>query len=244
MTRFEEERKSQPEMKLTIVVTVFNEKNTIVEAIEGAKKVDIEKEIIVVDNCSTDGTREILRGLNDNSIKIVYQPRNYGYGMSIIRGMNLARGEFMYVHNSDLEYDLGCVYTLLDLAEKENLDAVFGSRLYNRKGEGRFKILKERPFYLGTMITTKLANIFYGKDFTDIIGSRLYRTSSLKKINPYLPSIGCFDFEVVSKLCKYGFKVKEIPVKYSPRALGKKIKVYDIVPAVLTMLKIKFLNLS
>jgi glycosyltransferase involved in cell wall biosynthesis len=228
-------------MKLTIVITVFNEKNTIVRAIEEAKNIAIEKEIIVVDNFSTDGTREILRGLNDDSIKIVYQSRNYGYGMSIITGMNLSRGEFVYVHNSDLEYDLNCVYAMLDLAEKDKLDAVFGSRLYNRIKEGRFKILRERPFYLGTMVTTKLANIFYGKNFTDIIGSKFYRTASLRKINPQLASIGSFDFEVVSKLCKYSFKVKETPVKYSPRALGKKIRVYDIVPAVLTMLKIKFL---
>ncbi len=228
-------------MKLTIVVTVFNEKNTILKAIEAAKKIEIEKEIIVIDNCSTDGTREILRNLKDNSIKIVYQSRNYGYGMSVITGMNLAKGEFMFVHNSDLEYDSECVYAMLDLAEKENLDAVFGSRLYNKIDEGKFMILKERPFYLGTMITTKLTNILYGKDFTDIIGNRFYRTSSLRKINPQLPSIG-FDFEVVSKLCKYRFKIKEIPVKYSPRTFGKKIKAYDIVPALLTMLKIKFSN--
>lgn len=229
-------------MKLTIVITVFNEKNTIIEAIALAKKIEIEKEIIVVDNYSTDGTREILRDLNDNTLKIVYQSQNYGYGMSIITGMNLASGEFIYVHNSDLEYDLSCVYTMLELAERDSLDAVFGSRLYHRKGESKFKILKERPFYLGTMITTKLANIFYTKDFTDIIGSKFYRTSSLKKVNPRLRDIGYFDFEVVSKLFKYGFNVKEVPVKYSPRVIGKKIRVYDILPAVFTMFRIKLLN--
>lgn len=226
-------------MKLTVVITVFNEKETILRAIDEAKKIALDKEIIIVDNCSTDGTRQILRDLNDNSLKVVYQSRNYGYGTSIITGMNLARGEFIYVHNSDLEYDLSCVYAMLDLAEKNNLDAVFGSRLYNRMQEGNIKILKERPFYLGTMITTKLTNIFYGKDFTDIIGSKFYRTASLKRLAPHLPSIGRFDFEVVSKLCKYGFKVDEVPVRYSPRALGKKIRVYDIVPAILTMFKIK-----
>ena len=147
--------------------------------------------------------------------------------------MNLAKGEFMFVHNSDLEYDPECVHTMLALAEKDSLDAVFGSRLYNKVNESKFKILKERPFYLGTIIATKLTNILYAKNFTDIIGNRFYRTSALRKVNPQVSGIA-FDFEVASKLCKYKFKVKEVPVKYFPRTVGKKIKFYDIVPAVLT----------
>ena len=226
-------------MKLTIVVTVFNERNTILKAIEEARKIEIEKEIIVVDNCSTDGTREALRNLNDNSIKIVYQSRNYGYGMSVITGMNLANGEFLFVHNSDLEYDPACVYEMLNLAQRDNLDAIFGSRLANRKHQSILRILRERPFYLGSIIATSLTNIFYAKHFTDVIGNRFYRTSALRNINPSEAGIG-FDFEVVSKLCKYGLRVSEIPVKYSPRTKGKKIKIYDIIPAVLTMFKIKF----
>jgi glycosyltransferase involved in cell wall biosynthesis len=225
-------------MKLTVVVTVYNEKNTIARAIEEAKKIQLDKEIIVIDNCSTDGTREILRGLNDNTIKVVYQSKNYGYGVSVLTGMNLAQGEYLFIHNSDLEYDPVCVYEMLDSAEKENLDAVFGSRLLNRRDESVFKILKERPFYLGTIITTFLVNLFYGRNFADIIGNRLYRTASLKKINSREPAIG-FDFEVVSKLCKFGFKIKEMSVKYSPRKKGKKVKVYDIFPAILTILKIR-----
>jgi len=226
-------------MKLTVIVTVYNEKDTIIRAIEEARNIQVDKEIIVIDNCSTDGTREILRGLNDSAIKIVYQSMNYGYGMSVITGMNLAQGEYLFVHNSDLEYDPACIYEMLESAEKENLDVIFGSRLLSRRNESIFKILKGRPFFLGTIITTTLTNLFYGKNFTDIIGNRLYRTSSLKKVNPQNHGIG-FDFEVVSKLCKYGFKIKEMPVKYSPRTKGKKVKVYDIIPAILTMLRIKF----
>ncbi len=226
-------------MKLTVVVTVYNEKDTIVRAIEEAKKIQLDKEIIVIDNCSTDGTREILRGLNDSAIKVVYQSMNYGYGTSVLTGMNLAQGKYLFIHNSDLEYDPVCVYEMLDAAEKENLDVVFGSRLISRRNESIFKILKERPFYLGTIITTFLINLFYGRHFADIIGNRLYRTASLKKLDPQEAAIG-FDFEVVSKLCKYGYKIKEMPVRYSPRTKGKKVKIYDIVPAILTILKIRF----
>jgi dolichol-phosphate mannosyltransferase len=226
-------------MKLTIIVTVFNEKNTILKAIEEAKKIKIENEIIVVDNCSTDGTRELLKSLPDDTLKIIYQPSNRGYGTSVVTGMNLARGEYLFIHNSDLEYDPDCVYDMVRCAESEALDVVFGSRLLSRKDVSVFKILRERPFYLGTIITTALINLFYGRNFKDIIGNRLYRTSSLKKVNPQIPGIG-FDFEVVSKLCKYGFKIKELPVKYSPRVKGKKVKMHDIIPAVLTILKIRF----
>lgn len=232
-------------MKLTIIVTCFNEKATILKAIEEAKNLNIEKEIIVIDNCSTDGTREILKALNDDSIRIVFQPQNYGYGRSVKTGVSLAKGEFAYVQYSDLEYDIGSVYKMLALIEKENLDAIFGSRLYNIKKNiiSVSMLIKERPYYLGTLITTFLINLFYGRRFTDIIGTRLYRTSSFKKIDIGASGMS-FDFEVVSKLCKKGFSIKEMPVSYKARSAreGKKVKAMDIIPALAAILRIKFLG--
>lgn len=230
-------------MKLTVIVTVFNEKNTIIKAIEEAKSLNIDKEIIVIDNYSNDGSLEILKGLKDDSIKIIFQPQNYGYGQSVRTGFSIAKGEFLYVHYSDLEYNITSVYNMLDLIEKENLDVVFGSRLYNFKKtiHSVFLLIRERPYYLGTLITTFLINLFYKKRFTDIIGTKLYRVSSFKKID--IKSRGMsFDFEVVSKLCKNKFKIKELPVPYKPRGnrLGKKVKATDIIPAIIAILKIKF----
>jgi len=230
-------------MKLTVVVTVYNEKDTILRAVQDAQAIKADKEVIVVDNCSTDGTREILQNLNDDSIKVVYQPENYGYGCSVITGMKMAQGEYLFVHNSDLEYNPDCVYQMLEMAEKDELDAVFGSRLLAQKDESKLKVLRNRPFYLGTLITTTLTNIFYKRHFTDIIGNRFYRTATMKKIDPQIMGIG-FDFEVVSKLCKVNSKIGEIAVEYSPRTKGKKIKVTDIIPAVLTMFKVKFGNIK
>jgi len=230
-------------MKLTIIVTCFNEKITILKAIEEAKNLNIEKEIVVIDNCSTDGTREILKALNDNSIKIVFQPQNYGYGRSVKTGISLAKGEFAYVQYSDLEYDIGSVHGMLNLAEKDNLDAVFGSRLYGIKKNliSVYRLVKKRPYYLGTLATTFLINLFYGRRFTDIIGTRLYRTSSFKKIDIKANGMS-FDFEVVSKLCKKGFSIKETPVSYKARSAreGKKVKAMDIIPALAAIIRIKF----
>jgi glycosyltransferase involved in cell wall biosynthesis len=230
-------------MKLTVIVTVFNEKNTIIEAIKEARGLNIDKEVIVIDNCSDDGTAEILKSIKDDSIKIVFQPQNYGYGQSVKTGLSIAKGEFIYVHYSDLEYDITSVYDMLDLIEKENLDIIFGSRLYNFKKNvhSMFLLVKERPYYLGTLITTFLINLFYKRRFTDIIGTKLYRVSSFAKID--IKSRGMsFDFEVVSKFCKNRFKMKELPVTYRPRSNrhGKKIKATDIIPAIITILRVKF----
>jgi len=228
-------------MTLTIVVTVYNEVETILESIKQVQELDIDKHIIVVDNCSTDGTAELLRGLTDPSIEIIYQPRNYGFGTSVAKGIGLAKTKYVYIHYTDLEYDPTCVYKMIEMAEQDDLDAVFGSRLFHRRNESRFKIIRERPFYLGTIITTFLTNILYRKNFTDIIGAKFYKASAFREINPQILTGLGFDFEVVSKLCKYGYRIKETPVLYTARTKGKKkVKAYHILPAVAAMLKVKF----
>ena len=117
-------------MKLTILIGCFNEKLTILKAIEQAKAINIDKEIIVIDNCSTDGTREILESLkNDKALKIVLQPKNFGAGHTGIMGMRLAQGDYFYGPGADLEYKMDDVYKMLEEIEKDNLDVVFGSRL-------------------------------------------------------------------------------------------------------------------
>ena len=227
-------------MKLSIIVTCFNEKNTILKAIDEARKLSFKKEIIIVDNCSTDGSRELLQNLKDDNIRIIFQPKNYGYGQSVKTGASLSSGDYIYVHYSDLEYDIECAKRMMDIAETKNLDVVFGSRLFDNK-KSVAALIRERPYYLGTIATTFLINFLYGKKFTDIIGTRLYRTSSFKKLN--IKSVGMdFDFEVVSRVCKAGLSLEEVPVSYKPRSSreGKKIKPLDIVPAILTIFKVKF----
>lgn len=229
-------------MKLSIIVTVFNERNTIAQAVAEAKAVNVEKEIIIIDNCSTDGTKEILSNLHDRSTRIIYQSKNLGFGASVKKGAELANGDFLYVQYADLEYDIQCVYQMLDLAEKQQLDAVLGSRLYGLDWRLRSltHILRNRPFYLGTILTTLMINKFYNKHFTDIIGTRFYRTNTFRKLR--LASNGIsFDFEVISRMCKTRCKINEVPVTYKARGAkqGKKVKAIDIVPAVVTILKLR-----
>jgi glycosyltransferase involved in cell wall biosynthesis len=229
-------------MKLTIFIACFNERPTILKTIEEAKQINIDKEIIVIDNCSADGTREILEGLkNDKALKIILHPKNMGSGYSARECIQLAQGYYFYGPGADLEYKMDDVYKMMEKIEKEKLDAVFGSRLADRRGLSVWALIKERPYWLGSIITTFLINLFYHRNFTDIIATKLTRTDILKGLDMQADNQG-FEFELVSKLCKRGYKIGEIPVWYKPRTHkeGKTIRVTDIIPALFAIFKIKF----
>ena len=121
-------------MKLTIIIVCFNEKATISKAIEEAKQITSDKEIIVIDNCSTDGTREILKTFeNDSELKIIVHDKNMGVGYSACEGIRFARGDYFYLLGADLEYKMIDVYKMIEKIEAEKLDGVFGSRLLGKK---------------------------------------------------------------------------------------------------------------
>ncbi len=228
-------------MKLTIIIGCFNEKPTILKAIEEAKVLKIDKEIIVIDNCSTDGTMEILMNLqNDKELKIILHPKNFGAGYSACEGIQLAKGKYFYGPGADLEYKMEDVLKMIDKMENEGLDVVFGSRLLNKADVPRFKLIKERPFWLGTIIATFLINLLYRKNFTDIIATKLIKTDILKKLG-CKASNQAFEFELVSRLCKKKYKIGEVPVWYKPRTHkeGKTIRAVDMIPALLSIFRVK-----
>ncbi len=217
---------------------------TILRVIEQAKAINIDKEIIVIDNCSTDGTKEILEGLkNDKGLKIVLHSKNMGAGYSACEGIDLAQGEYFYSPCADLEYKMEDVYKMMEKMEGEKLDIVFGSRLLDRKDISKWDLIKERPYWLGTIIATFLINLLYRKNLTDIIATKLIKTDILKEL-------GCkadnqaFEFELVSCLCKNDCKIGEVPVWYKPRTRkeGKTIRAIDMIPALLAIFKVKILG--
>lgn len=229
-------------MKLTVFIACFNEKSTILKTIQLAKQLNIDKEIMVIDNCSTDGTREILKGLeNDKTLRIILHSRNMGSGYSACECVKLAQGDYLYGPGADLEYKMDDVYKMIDKIEKEDLDAVFGSRLSDRKNVSKAALIKERPYWLGSIIATFLINLFYCREFTDIIATKLMKINLLKGLNLEAHN-QAFEFELVSKLCKKGYKIGEVPVWYKPRTHkeGKTMRAIDMVPAILAILKVKF----
>ena len=133
---------------------------------------------------------------------------------------------------------------MIDLIEKDNLDAVFGSRIKTLlKEKSKWKLIIERPAYLASFIVTYLINRWYGYRFTDGIGAELYRKTSIMKIPIDTYGTG-FKFEHVSKMCKNKMKIGEINVDYKPREINKnkKIKPYNIVNALIAMFTVRFFD--
>lgn len=229
-------------MKLSIVVIVYNEYKTIKKAIDNVRSLNISKEIIVIDNNSTDGTVEVLKKLNYSDIQIIYQEKNYGVGKSYETGFNLAKGEYIFIQHADFEYDYKICLDMLRLSEEENLDAVFGSRIKNiLKIKTNWDIIIERPAYLASYISTYLINKWYEYNFTDVIGAEFYKTSIIKNI-PISTYHSGFKFEHVSRMCKKGLIIDEINVRYKPRenSSEKKIKAYNMLNAFWAMFKVRY----
>jgi len=226
-------------IKLTFVVLVWNEVKTIKQAIQDVKNIKYpKKEIIVIDNASTDGTKEILKKIKN--IKIIFRKKNLGAGQSIITGIKEAKGEYIFTQFSDLEYDHLRSIDMMNYAIKNDLDIVFGSRLKNKKV---LSLIYKKPSYLATILTTYLINIFYKKKFTDIIGAKLYKRKSVQEIPSNSFHTG-FDFEFISRACKKNLKIGEISIKYKPRlnSKDKKIRFYHIFCALYEIFKVKIFN--
>ncbi|MEA3493977.1 MAG: glycosyltransferase family 2 protein [Candidatus Margulisiibacteriota bacterium] len=230
-------------MKLTVIATVFNEVKTVCQAIKDIEKIKVpEKEVIIIDNCSTDGSRKLLEELEANDFKeykYIYNDKNLKCGNFII-GRDMANGEYIYLHHTDLEYDPGAAMEMLAVAEQGSYDVILGSRLKDNK-DSMWSIMRKRPEYLATIISTALVNKWYGKKFTDIIGTRLYRTSTIRKVPTGTTGYG-FEFGFVTRMCKLGLKIAEIAVPYKPRVCkrDKKVKPYHMLNALFEMFKARY----
>ncbi len=233
-------------MCITFLIPVFNEAKTVRKAIKETIELNISnKEIIIIDNGSTDGTQDIIKEFsNSENIKIILQTKNLGFGNSIREGFIQSSKEFIYLQFGDLEYEIKTSIEMLKITQERNLDAMFGSRLKNINNF--FLLLKttlKNPAYLATLICTFLINFFYKKNFTDIIGAKLYRKETVKNLLPKTSGQG-FDFELVSILCKKNLKIDEVFISYKPREnfADKKIKFYHMFNAIYGILKIKFFS--
>ena len=233
--------------KISFIIPVYNEIKTVNQAITQIVDLNYDnKEIIIIDNGSSDGSVEIINFFSflDN-VKIILKSSNTGYGSSIREAINISSGDYAYIQYADLEYDHFSYLKMLEFIIEKNLDVVFGSRLKasNWTIKELIKLIIKKPSYLATIICTYLINIFYNKNFTDIIGTKFYKISSLKKIKIISSGQG-YDFELVSKLCKNNFKIGEIFVNYIPRKNSneKKIKFYHMFVALFQIFKVKILN--
>jgi dolichol-phosphate mannosyltransferase len=230
-------------MILSVIIPVYNEKKTISEILKRIEAVNLadfscEKEIIIVDDGSTDGTKEILKTF-EKKYKIIYQPTNKGKGMAIRTGLQEAKGDYVIIQDADLEYDPRDYKAILGCALQNNAQAVYGSRRLNPKNK-----FSHISYYFGGLFLNWATRVITGSKITDESTCyKLFKTDFIKSI-----SLKCekFEFcpEVTIKTIKRGVKIYEVPINYYPRSKkdGKKIKWSDGLQAFFTLIKYKFFD--
>ena len=226
-------------MKISILLPVYNESRTILDVLDLVSKVDLDKEVVLVDDCSTDGTGELLKkylASGDSSVKLYRHEVNKGKGAAIRTALEHASGDYVIVQDADMEYSPHDMERLAKLAEETGAEAVYGSRFLKT-----WKVTSLPHFAVNKLLTV-LTNVLFGGDLTDMETCyKMVRTDVMRSLDIRASR---FDFEpeVTAKLLERGYKIKEVPVSYRGRGYdeGKKITWRDGVEALVTILKLKF----
>jgi len=221
---------------ISVIICAFNEKNTILDVLGKVQEADLgdwKREIIVVDNCSTDGTRELLQRVDMPDTRIIYQPRNMGKGTSIRTAISALTGDYAVIQDADLEYDPAEIRLLLDEADRGAV-AVFGSRTLGGRA-----VYEYAHAYLGVKVITAIMNLLFGGNLTDAAtATKMVRSDILKQLN-LIGNGFDLDFELPDKLLLAGYDIREVPISYRPRTYeeGKKITMLDGLKALLVMVR-------
>ena len=229
-------------MKISIIIPCFNEEKTILLVINKIlSNYAGEKEIIVIDDCSNDKTREILKSdLEDKIDKLIFNEKNYGKGFSIRKGINIAEGDVILIQDADLEYDPSDYNKLLKPIEKGVADVVYGSRFLG--GE------EKRVLYfwhtIGNKFLTTFSNMFSNLNLTDMeVGYKLFKSNVVKDIDLIENRFG-FEPEITAKIAKKKIRIFEVGISYYGRKYedGKKITWKDGVSALRCIIKYNLFN--
>ncbi len=230
-------------MKLSIIIPIYNEKNTVNEIIQQVLDVDLEmeKEIIIIDDGSTDGTRDILENLDYQNVKVKFHEKNQGKGTALRTGFSLATGDFVIVQDADLEYDPREYPMLLLPLLDGRADAVYGSRFLG----GPHRVLFFWHFIGNKMLTT-LSNMLSNLNLTDMETCyKVIRKEILDKLTLKSKRFG-IEPEITLKLARQKCRIYEVPISYSGRdySEGKKIGWKDGLAAIYHLFRFKFFDRS
>ena len=226
--------------KVSIIIPVFNEKDTLkllLEKVEQANFAGLDKEIIMVDDCSNDGTTDILKELSQN-YKVLFHEKNQGKGAAIRTAVKEATGDFVVIQDADLEYLPDDYDKLLPLLINNEADVVYGSRFLNLENSKNF-ILKNK---IANKFLTLLTNILFGAAITDM--ETCYKAFKREFIQGITIKSDRFDFEpeITAKVMKRKARLKEVPISYFGRGHdeGKKINWKDGLHAIFALIKFRF----
>lgn len=223
--------------KLSVIIPVYNEEKTLRSILDKVLAVPIAKEIIVISDCSTDGSNDILQDYASlKMFQVFYFDENRGKGAAVCYGITHAKGEYVIIQDADLEYDPADYLKLLALADKQNLDVVYGSRFLenNKTGYNRY--------YWGNKILTAIFNIVYHTKLTDMETCyKLFRRNIIQSIKIKSNRFN-FEPEITAKIIKQKIKIYEVSISYRPRqfAEGKKISWCDGFSALWTIFRYRF----
>jgi len=229
--------------ELSVVIPVFNERATLLELLERVAAVPVDKEIIVVDDGSTDGTRELLASQVEGRerIKVLYHPANQGKGAAIRTGLEAVSGRAVIIQDADLEYEPQDFLKLLAVFDPERRPVVYGSRILGQR-QGRTEGRPIKAYYMGGRLVSLAASLIFGVWITDEPTCYKLFASDLIKRTPL--SCRGFEFcpEITAKVIRQGFRIEEVPISYRPRSLGegKKIRWQDGLEAIWTLLRYRF----
>ncbi len=230
--------------KVSIIIPVYNEKKTIQKCLEkvlSTKIYDFEKEIVISDNNSEDGTKELLKNLNYSNVKILFREINEGKGANIINAINHVTGDIVIMQDADLEYSPDDYEDLVRPFIKYDADVVYGTRLTGAK---EFRVLG-LPNFIGNKLLTWSANFLYSKTFSDIeTGYKVFRASLLKEMN--LVSKGFeIETEMTSKISKNkNLIIFETPITIFSRTYdeGKKVRWWHFFTSLYSLFKWRFVK--
>jgi glycosyltransferase involved in cell wall biosynthesis len=225
-------------MKLSIVMPVYNEADTIAEIVRKVMSLDVEKELVIVDDASTDATIRELETIcrTYRPVTVLRLRRNRGKGYALRQGFRYVTGDVVVVQDADLEYEPEDLKTMLAAIEAGKANVVYGSRV---RGHNPMSHIR---YYVGGRLLSVLTNMLYGASITDEPTCyKMFRKEVLDKID--LQCEG-FEFcpEFTAKALKAGYDIAEVPIQYHPRKMaeGKKIRWYDGLVAIWTLIRLRF----
>ncbi len=237
-----EEPVSQPWRTLSVIVPVYNEHKTLAEIVRRIRDVDLgalhlETEIVLVDDGSTDGTRELLPGLAElPGVRVFLLPRNRGKGAAVRTGIENATGDFLLVQDADLEYDPRDYPTLLRPILEGRSSVVYGSRFL---GEHKAMYYWHQ---VGNKLLTTVANILYNTTLTDMETCYKLCTREVARSFRLKQNRWGFDPEMTAKILKRGHRIYEVPISYNGREFdeGKKINWHDAFVVIASLVRYRF----
>jgi glycosyltransferase involved in cell wall biosynthesis len=228
-------------MKLSVVVPVYNERGTVVQSVTNLLQTDfeVEREIIIVDDGSTDGSVEIIeKELEPIVDRVIYQAENQGKGAALRAGFKAATGDYVIIHDADLEYDPEDIPRLLEPVLKGKADVVYGSRFTGSRRNMFFL------HWLGNRFLTFVTNLLYNTTLSDMETCyKLVKRSLLEKIEIKSNRFN-FEPELTAKILKQRVRIYEMPISYYGREFheGKKITWRDGFSALWTLIKYRFVD--